>query len=171
VGHAHFLTYFCHQRLPLLSTDRSRQWVIDAMSRVRISQHVELWAYVVMPEHVHVLLCPLDPDYEMKYILTALKRPVADAARAYLTESDEEVWLRRRSVTYPSRTVFRFWQPGGGYDRNVFRQYRLPQLVDYIHNNPVRRGLVSTPAEFNWSSARFWDGAVDVPIRMDAFEL
>jgi putative transposase len=57
-GHAHFLTYSCFQRLPLLTRDRTRKWVIAAMEDLRQSLLVALWAYVIMPEHVHVLLYP-----------------------------------------------------------------------------------------------------------------
>jgi putative transposase len=59
------------------------------MRTVRDRFDVALWAYVIMPEHVHVLLPPRDPGYEMRVILAALKRPVATAARAYLTQSEK----------------------------------------------------------------------------------
>jgi len=58
IGHAHFLIYSCHQRLSLLTRRRTRRWVIEAMERVRRKQDVALWVYVIMPEHVHILLHP-----------------------------------------------------------------------------------------------------------------
>lgn len=170
VGHAHFLTYSCHRSLPLLNCDRSRQWVIQAMQDARERQSIDLLAYVIMPEHVHVLLFPQNPDYDMRYILNALKRPVSNAARDYLIATNQRDWIEKLTVRYPSRRIFRFWRPGGGYDRNVFRYQKLPRLIEYIHNNPIRRGLVATPVEYRWSSAQYWDGNADVPIRMDDFE-
>ncbi len=166
-GHAHFLTYSCFRRWPLLSRDRSRRWVIEAMAAVRETLNVSLWAYVIMPEHVHILLLPNRADYKMRHILVALKKPVSIAARQHLKQTGNTHWLRRLSVTYPSRSVFRFWQPGGGYDHNVFREKTVPTIIDYIHANPVRRGLVDHPTDWPWSSARFWEGGQDVPIRMD----
>ena len=68
-GHAHFVTYSCYRRWPLQARDRSRRWVIDALKRVRREQDVALWAYVIMPEHVHVLLHPRAGDYAMRRIL------------------------------------------------------------------------------------------------------
>lgn len=65
-----------------------------------------------MPEHVHVLLCPHRPSYEMRRILVALKCPVSDAAREHLEQMEDDKWLDRLCVEYPSRRVFRFWQPG-----------------------------------------------------------
>jgi len=144
-----------------------RRWEIDALEAMRRNLDVALWAYVVMPEHVHVLLFPRRPDYQMRQILAALKRPVSDAARDHLQGVRDEKWLRRLTVKYPSRRVFRFWQPGGGFDRNVFGDMSMPEVVDYIHENPVRRELVSKTTDWEWSSARFWAGWTDVPIRMD----
>ena len=55
-GHAHFLTYSCFQRLPLLARHRTRVWVIAAMESVRREFDVQLWADVIMPQHVHLLI-------------------------------------------------------------------------------------------------------------------
>ena len=55
-GHAHFLTYSCHERLPLLAKDRVRRWVIDAMDVARRRHEFALLGYVIMPEHVHQLI-------------------------------------------------------------------------------------------------------------------
>ncbi|MCB9849140.1 MAG: transposase [Phycisphaerales bacterium] len=166
-GHAHFLTYSCYQRLPLLTGDRARRWVVDALASTRSTLDVALWAYAIMPEHVHVLFCPRRADYEMRRILANLKHPVSDAARAFLDECENEEWLTRLTVEYPSRSTFRFWQPGGGYDKNLFRGKTLPAVINYIHANPVRRGLVDEPLDWNWSSARHWEGYRDVPLEMD----
>ena len=62
---------------------------------------------------------------------------------------------------------YRFWQRGGGYDRNATEPNTLLQLIDYIHNNPVRRDLVAKATDWIWSSARFYAGETRVPIYMD----
>ena len=166
-GEPHFLTYSCAGRMPLLTRDRTRCWVVEALAAMRRELDVGLWAYVIMPEHVHVLLHPRRAGCEMRKILVALKRPVSDAARAFLEENENEEWLERLSVEYPSRRVFRFWQAGGGFDRNVLVEKRVQTVVDYIHANPVRRGLVARASDWEWSSARFWEGWDDVVLRMD----
>lgn len=145
--HAHFLTYSCFRRLPLLIRERTRRWVIDALEGTRQSFQVKLWAYVIMPEHAHVLLYPSQPHYDISKVLVALKRPVSDAARNYLESSHDARWMDRLTVQYPSRRVFRFWQPGGGFDRNIFRDKSISAIINYIENNPVRRGLAATPTE------------------------
>ncbi len=62
---------------------------------------------------------------------------------------------------------YRFWQRGGGYDRNVIEPATLEMMIEYSHNNPVRRGLVEKPTDWIWSSARFYSGDRRVPLLMD----
>lgn len=79
-------------------------------------------------------------------------------AKAYLTETGNQKWIDRLTAPHGQRRVFHFRQPGGGYDRNIRLEKSLVEIVDYIHANAVRRGLVATPTDWVWSSARFWDG-------------
>ncbi|MCA9243387.1 MAG: transposase [Phycisphaerales bacterium] len=166
-GHAHFLTYSCYKRLPLLTRDASRRWAIEAMDGARRSHDFAIWAYVIMPEHVHVLICPRTDRYEMKSILGALKRPVAVAARRHLVSTGQTKWLDRLTEQTTGRAKFRFWQPGGGFDHNIFQERTVSAVVDYIHANPVRRGLVFRATDWRWSSAGFWDGDRDATLVMD----
>jgi len=166
-GHAHFLTLSCHQRLPLLSKDRSRRWVIESMRNLRNSHDVSLWAYVILPEHLHSLMLPRRHSYEMRVLLAAIKRPVSTLAKSHLIATRQQARIDRLTVSMPSRTVFRFWQPGGGFDHNVFKERTVREIIDYIHENPVRRGLVNHPCDWKWSSAAFWEGHKNVPLEMD----
>jgi putative transposase len=62
--------------------------------------------------------------------------------------------MARMSDVQPNgKTFFRFWQRGGGYDKNVDYPRDIWDLIDYIHNNPVRRGLVTRAEDWLWSSA------------------
>ena len=166
-GHAHYVTYSCFRRWPLLTRERTRRWVIHAIEHTRQVQNVAVWAYVIMPEHVHVLLLPRRGDYAMRRILASLKFPVARAAKEYLIRTGQNGWIERLTVSDRQPCTFRFWQPGGGYDHNVFKEKTVETIVDYIHANPVRRGLTATPTDWEWSSARFWKGKSDVPLKMD----
>ncbi len=126
------------------------------MAEARARLGFGLGAYVVMPEHVHVLVrCP--EGVLVSSVLGALKRPVSVRARAWLAEHEPE-WVERLMVRRGDREVFRFWQAGGGFDRNIWEQRTLIEVVEYIHANPVRRGLVERPTEWEWSSAGWWAG-------------
>ena len=139
-GHAHALTFSCFQRRPFLSKDRSRQWLVEAIDRARVTQQFDLWAYVIMPEHVHILLCPHGRDYSMASILTAIKKSVANRAITYVRHNAPG-FLPQMEDRQPNGAVaYRFWQRGGGYDRNLFEPSYIWQMIEYIHANPCRRG-------------------------------
>jgi putative transposase len=166
-GHAHELTFSCYRRWPMLGKDRARAWLIDALANSRRRWNIELWAYVIMPEHVHVLLCPREECYDMALILKALKQPVSRNAVRYLRRHAPD-WLAKLRVTQPSgRVQHHFWQPGGGYDRNIVHDKTAWACVDYIHDNPVRRGLVDSSTQWPWSSARWYAGLEGIKLPMD----
>ena len=58
-GDAHFATYSCFRRMPLLNTDRSRRWFLDALAAACQNHEVALWAFCLMPEHVHLVYSAL----------------------------------------------------------------------------------------------------------------
>ncbi|WP_437207220.1 transposase [Planctomicrobium sp. SH664] len=155
----------------MLNKVRPRQWVVDALQQLREQQQVALWADVIMPEHVHILLDPREPDYEMRRILAAIKSPVSRQAKAFLQAAGEVDWLQRLTVHRGGRTVFQFWQAGGGYAQNLWNDRPIQAVLGYIHANPVRRGLVGRPTDWKWSSARAHAGDMDVPLRMDPVDL
>jgi putative transposase len=76
-------------------------------------------------------------------------------------------WLARVTVPEGRRVRHRFWQPGGGYDRNIMSIEALRSMVDYIHANPVRRGLVARAEDWEWSSARWYAGPGPVKLEVD----
>lgn len=87
-GEAHFLTFSCYKQQALPSRDRSCQWLQDALSAARDKHALDLWAYIIMPEHVHLLIFPRNDDYSIVLIILDVKRPVARQA--------VRTWLRTR---------------------------------------------------------------------------
>jgi len=153
-GHAHELTFSCFKRQPLLDKNRSRLWMIDAIARARELHRFHLWAYVIMPEHVHLLLWPTRDNYSISEILKSLKQSVSRKAILFLRHSAPR-YLGRLEDRQPNGTVsHRFWQRGGGYDRNLTEATTVWATIDYLHANPVRRGLCERPIDWEWSSAR-----------------
>ena len=57
----------------------------------------------------------------------------------------------------PGRRVLRYWHEGPGFDRNLFTVKAVQASIDYIHNNPVQRGLCQKTGDWGWSSARFYE--------------
>lgn len=85
-----------------------------------------------------------------------------------LLSSDICDWLERLAVHHTGRdTTYHFWEPGGGYDRNIIITKAAHAVVEHIHNNPVRRGLVDPPEPWPWSRAGLYAGQQDVKLEMD----
>jgi len=113
-GHAHELTFSCFRRLPLLSRVRTRRWFLDALDSARHRLNFALWAYVIMPEHVHVIVWPRDPVYEIRLIRTALKVPVQRKALAFVRREAPAFMNQLRDEQPNGEVHFRFWLRGGG---------------------------------------------------------
>ncbi len=153
-GHARFLTFSCYQQRPLLMGDELKELLVAQIVAVRRRDAFRLHAWVVMPDHVHLLLTPTLPRWPVSEILRCIKRPFArDVMRRWRTE---DVRLVRDLRSSWGST--HFWQRGGGYDRNVETLEECREKIGYMHANPVRRRLAASPCDWRWSSARWYAG-------------
>jgi putative transposase len=139
--------------VPLLASETLCAWLAEAIDRARQAEAFDLWGYVFMPEHVHLLLMPTERRYSIARVLAAIKRPVAYRAIGHL-KARRDPLLQYLAVTDRSRAKSRVWQAGGGHDRNLQTPRAIHAMLDYIHYNPVARGLVTDPCHWRWSSAR-----------------
>ena len=140
----HFLTFSCYRRAPLLGTPRSRDIFEQTLERTRHWYGFYVAGYVVMPEHVHLLIT--EPERaKLSVALQMLKQNVAHQLRG------------------PEGGIF--WQPRY-YDFNVWSQPKRIEKLRYIHRNPVKRGLVEEPQDWPWSSFRHYlsgaEGVVEI---------
>jgi putative transposase len=165
-GDAHFLTFSCFKQMPLLDDDLTRTWVVESIERARRQHTFDLWAWVLMPEHVHLLVYPRHRFYRIDKILASIKTPVGHLAIRRMKREAPE-YLEQLTVVNQNRTYRRFWQAGAGYDRNIDDIVELYQTIEYIHDNPVRRGLVERSTDWRWSSAQDWAGVAHPPISVD----
>jgi len=106
-----------------------------------------------MPEHFHLLIMPDPPGVTVTNVLRAIKPPFA--ARVLKRWRQLDAPVLSRLVDAQGRR--HFWQRGGGYDRNIYSHRQLAAKIDYIHANPARRGLVTGPTDWPWSSARAYE--------------
>ena len=163
---AHFTTFSCFKRQPFLSKDRPCRWFLDSLQRARIKCPFDLWGYVIMPEHVHLLWLPHE-GVKIGSILQSLKLPVTLRAIRRLKKEAPQFLFRMLDVQPNGDRAYRFWERGGGYDRNLRSVRDTHEKLHYIHNNPVRRELVARPEDWPWSSARAWATGADEPLKID----
>jgi putative transposase len=165
------LTFTCFQRRAFLSKDRTRQWLVEAIAAAKARWQFDLWAYVLMREHCHLLLFPRPEAYSISRILESIKLPVTRRARAYLGRYAPQSLVLMRDEQPNGSVACRFWQRGGGYDRNLMEPKAIHAEIEYIHANPVRRGLAGRAEDWRWSSAAWYAGCHDVPLVPDADSL
>ena len=131
--------------------------MIEAINAARQNRHFSVFAFVIMPEHVHLIVNANNPEYEMSWFLKSVKQPVSRRASDWLVKHDPERHSKLSVVRKDGKKEFRFWQPGGGYDRNITQHTTLLDMINYVHRNPVRRGLVEKPVDWKWSSASWYE--------------
>ncbi len=154
-GHLHELTFSCYKRKPLLTNDVWRGILSKSLGQACQDEGFGLAAFVFMPDHVHLLVLPLSLESKVSRLLARTKQPASKQIKQLLVQAGsslvETLTVRERLGKF----CFRFWQEGGGFDRNIFSAAALSASIDYIHHNPVKRGLCVRATDWKWSSARF----------------
>ncbi|MFH1923397.1 MAG: transposase [Planctomycetota bacterium] len=155
-GDAHELTFSCYRRLSLLTNDTWRGYLGTKVEDACRKHRFRLVAFVFMPEHVHLLVLPESDDPNIGAFVAAVKRPTSVEVKRDLVTGQSRLIEKLTMQERPGKNVFRFWQEGPGYDRNLQHEDSVLGSIDYIHNNPVQRGLCRSVPEWFWSSARFY---------------
>jgi putative transposase len=155
-GHAHELTFSCYHRWPLLTNDVWRAMLAESVDRATQGHRYRLTAFVFMPEHVHLMVYPLPQAGTIEALLKGIKRPFSYRIKQLLIRSESPLLQGLTIRQRPGVQTFRYWQEGPGYDRNFSKASTVLAAIDYLHQNPVRRGLVKRAVDWKWSSARYY---------------
>ena len=178
-AHARYLTFGCYHHYHLFQHSDLCQLFLDHLDRIRKQENIHVWAYVIMPDHVHLLVYS-EQEKPLGSLLSRLKSEFAFKALKWIEEHDPITYEKLRvepvgkvklqkpeghPVGHPKqqrgfeskgKVSFRFWQRGGGYDRNIHSDEAIRKSMEYIHNNPVKVGIVNLPEKYQWSSAGYW---------------
>ena len=156
LGTARFVTFSCYYRLLSLNRPGVKEILVEELDRVRTRHRFRILGYVLMPEHVHLVLFPPEG---MKLGLVIREIKSRSAKRYFATAK----------VAPPGATRV-FWQ-GRCYDHNCRTLETVREKIHYCHNNPVKRGLVSEPSLWRCSSFNWYQGGQDVPLVVDGMVL
>lgn len=173
-GHAHELTISTNQKESFFLDDTACKLMLDSISKSKEKFGFHLWAYVVMPDHVHILLWPNGYQYDIGKIQQSINGLMSRRYSRLLLRVNPQ---HRAGFLETGRrgSVFKFWQKGGGFDRNFFTPKAIHNCIRYIEKNPVCAKLVSHANEYPWSSAWYsstkekWRPLVDretIPFRL-----
>jgi len=129
----HFVTFSCFHRLPLLISSESKDTFLELLEETRARHEARIYAYVLMPEHVHLLINE-PPEIPLAQFLKSLKQITSRRLKG----DRKQFWLDRY------------------FDANVHGEDARSEVIRYIHRNPVKRGLVCAPEQYRWSSFRHY---------------
>lgn len=150
---AYYFTAVAHKRLPIFRTNRLKQVVCDAFGEVRRKHKILILAYVIMPDHVHLLVYG---ERKLEEVLRLLNGVSARRVIQYLKDNGfESSLLKLRGATRERNHKHSVWQHHSD-SLEIFGEDTFRQKVKYINQNPVRAGLVDDPLEYRLSSARQW---------------
>jgi putative transposase len=156
-GQSHFVTFCCYHRRCLFTTEATCRIFESALERVRRSYGLCVYGYVVMPEHIHLLLSEPQRDT----LADALKSLKQGVSRRLIGELPLKPKPGLSGPPQPQH----FWQKRY-YDFNIRNYSQFVEKLRYIHRNPVKRGLCERPEDWQWSSFRHYatgaDGRVEI---------
>ena len=171
-NHLDFITASTYRRVRLFDSPRFRSRFIETLDALRHEHDFRLVGYVLMPEHFHLLIWP-SKAHNPSRIIGSLKQRTARHIIESLKRC-EEPWCRRvldkivLPETVHDQSTYRVWQRSF-YDFNVWSESKRLEKLEYMHGNPVKRGLAANPGDWPWSSWRFYhlgDGSVLVMDRI-----
>ena len=147
-GDLHFVTFSDYRRLDLLRSKRARTLFVQELARVRRERRFWLAGYVVMPNHVHMLMSePIQGT--VSTTLQVLKQRVSRRMRKRRKRGSEG--QLRLGSDAEGGELRSFWQ-ARFYDFNVYSRGKVKEKLNYMHANPVIRKLVKHPKDWPWSS-------------------
>ncbi|MCJ7507141.1 MAG: transposase [candidate division Zixibacteria bacterium] len=163
----HFITTNVFQRIPIFSNVDYCKIVIQKINFYRKRYDFKLIGYVIMPDHIHLLIQPPEKQ-NVSSIIRDLKRSIAMEIINHLKGENKAGPLK--SLKLPNikskNHTFSLWQRRF-IDFNIFSEKKLYEKLEYIHNNPVRDKLVSSPSDWIFSSYRNYFEEDDSIIAVD----
>ena len=156
-NYAYFVTSTLVEWLPVFIDEVYCNIVIDSLKFMRGKKGVQLNAFVIMPTHLHLTVWP-DEKVNLSNAMRDFKRFTSQAISTQLEKDGRELFLRVLGKNAPGRagSEYRVWQEGF-HPEAIYSGKFARQKLDYIHNNPVRKGLVDSPAHWRYSSARNYE--------------
>ncbi len=152
-----------YNRVKIFNDEAACQIFINNLDELRSIHPFKLIGYVIMPDHVHLILNPIECDISL--IMRKLKGKSAKLILDHLREQDQP--LNSLELHIQDRSYAVWLKDFSSIDLSSHKFIR--QKLGYIHMNPVRGGLCDHPAKWEWSSYRAYlpHSSGEVPLEMD----
>jgi len=163
-GRARFVTFSTHRRVALLTDRLACQILLDQIAISRQGHGFRLLAFVIMPDHVHLVLVPSDACL-VGPMIGDIKRLSARLILSVLRKAASPV-VARITVSDQGQSRHAVWEKRC-YDHNCRSPEDVWEKVNYCHQNPVKRGYVQDASAWDWSSFNCYTGYGAAPLDVD----
>ena len=141
----------------LLKDDEYKDIIIDCLKFLVSQNRVEVNAFVIMSNHVHIIWQPLQ-HYSISQIQTSFTTHTAKSIKKKLLETNTGLLEEIKVNKYDRK--YQVWKRDS-LSIELFTENTFMQKLNYIHENPVAAGLVTNPEEYKYSSAKFYESGID----------
>jgi REP element-mobilizing transposase RayT len=164
----YYLTYSVVEWLPVFVSAGTCRIITESLTFSHRSKHLRVNAFVLMPTHLHLIAFDADLDTErLARTLTDFRKYTGRQLSDHFTRQGPKCFLETLRDQAIADRERRFWQPSR-HPEAIQGERFWQQKLDYLHDNPCRKGLVRSPDHWRYSSAAWYvsDGAqsVDVPL-------
>ena len=166
-SYVHFVTTGTYNNLPYFRDEECCRVLLEELEFYRNKFDFTLPGYVIMPDHIHLLLWwdkTEKSDLSISKIIQGIKGATARRIINLKTSGSLEQMFEATSEPFPKNSKthkqnikYPFWRRGF-YDFNIYTKEKLAEKLNYAHHNPVKAGLVSTPGDYKWSSYKHYFG-------------
>jgi len=155
--YAYFVTCSVVEWLPIFAEWAYAQIILDSLAYLREHKAIQLNAFVVMSTHMHAVMWPRQAA-NISDVLRDFKRYTSRAVSSEAIKQGHDGYLQTFAAARPSwhrarGTNYQVWQEGF-HPESIYSDDFARQKIEYIHNNPVKAGLVNSAQEWPHSSAR-----------------
>jgi REP element-mobilizing transposase RayT len=166
----YFVTFSVVEWLPVFVSEESCRIITDSFNFCGEQKHLRINAYVIMPTHLHAILFDedFDPD-RLQRTLTDLRKFTGRQLVEYSKAHMPACFVRTLRAAPAQDRQYRFWQ-AGIHPEAIYTQSFWQQKLNYLHDNPRRKGLVREAHHWRYSSAAYWSEGVESDIALTAIE-
>lgn len=165
-SHPYFLTMTTVDWLPVFTLREAAEQLLRSLSFIQKERAAALYAYVIMEHHLHCVVSHKNLPKIIKEFKSFTARAVIDV----LVQYGYSAWLEKLhalKAPYKSQSKYQLWQEGS-HPQEILSEQMMLQKIEYIHNNPVKRGYIEFPREWRYSSARNYEGEAGlIPVMTD----
>lgn len=168
----YFITFSTVYWIDVFTRKEYRDIIIESLNFCQQRKGLELFAYCIMSNHLH-LICRAKVGHNLSGILRDFKKftssEILKAIKSNIQESRKEwiLWMfKHAGKKNPNNKYFQLWQQDN-HPIELSSNFLIDQKLDYIHQNPVKAGIVLSPEEYLYSSAKNYSGSTEILLKVD----